>query len=271
MKKYRIVFFIVIVGCITCLLAGSKRVYDYFSWDEETTTPHAPITMHDDDTLRVVMIGDSWAAYHHNYDTILASMLQEKTQKPVSFTSSGLVGAKTRAIYELMFDSISPIGTQNLINRKPEYCIISAGINDAVAKMGIQNYCHHYGLIIRHLLAAGIKPVILDMPDVDYKAVYERESIMSNIRHRISSWLTGAPMWSFKDYRNELYLKISQEGLKNRMVYIPSTEWNPKGYEDSRDLYLEDHVHLNEKGYYLMDSCIVSYISHDYISIRDSL
>ena len=38
MKKYRIVFFIVIVGCITCLLAGSKRVYDYFSWDEETTT-----------------------------------------------------------------------------------------------------------------------------------------------------------------------------------------------------------------------------------------
>ena len=139
MKKYRIVFIIVIVGCIICLLAGSKRVYEYFSWDEDRTTTHAPITMHDDDTLRVVMIGDSWAAYHHDYDTILASMLQEKLQKPVSFISSGLVGAKTRAIYELMFDSISPIGTQNLIHRKPEYCIISAGINDAVAKMGTQN------------------------------------------------------------------------------------------------------------------------------------
>ena len=78
-------------------------------------------------------------------------------------------------------------------------------------------------------------------------------------------------MWSFKDYRNELYLKISQEGLNNRMIYITSTEWNPKGFEDSRDLYLEDHVHLNNKGFYLMDSCIVSYICRDYISTRDSL
>ena len=78
-------------------------------------------------------------------------------------------------------------------------------------------------------------------------------------------------MLDVMDYRKELYLKISQDGLKNRMIYIPSTEWNPKGFEDSRDLYLGDHIHLNNKGYYLMDSCIVSYICSDYISTRDSL
>ena len=182
-----------------------------------------------------------------------------------------MVGAKTKSIYELMFDSISSIGTKKLISNNPDYCIISSGINDAVAKMGVQNYCYHYSLIIRHLLSGDIIPIILDMPDVDYEAVFQRESITSNIRHHISSWLTNAPMWSFEDYRKALQTMISQEINSNHIIFIPSTEWNPKGFKDSRNLYLEDHIHLNNRGYYLLDSCIATHISHDYITTRDSL
>ena len=268
MKKRSFAFAIIILGCVFYLLVGSKRLYEYYSWAEKRTTTHTPNSILSDDTLRVIMIGDSWAAYHHDNDTILASLLQEDLHRPVRVVSSGMVGAKTKAIYELMFDSISPLGIQNLINKKPEYCIISAGINDAVAKMGTNNYCYHYCLIIHHLLSSCIKPVVLDMPDVDYKSVYKRESIIANARHRISSWCTKVPMWSFEDYRKELDIEISLKGLRNRIIYIPSTEWNPKGFEDPRNLYLEDHIHLNKKGYSLLDACIASYISQDYKSTK---
>lgn len=268
----RVTLYAIATLCAICsLLVGGNKLYVYYSWAEEKATIYTPNARLAEDTLRVTMIGDSWAAYHHDNDTILASLLQGKLHKPVSVISSGMVGAKTKAIYELMFDSISSLGTLGLINMKPKYCIISAGINDAVAKMGTKNYCYHYGLIIRHLLSSGIKPIVLDMPEVDYKFIYERESFSANARHRISSWFTKAPMWTFENYRKELVTMISHEGLKNRIIYISSLEWNPKGVEDPRDLYLEDRVHLNKKGYYLLDTCIASYISQDFTSNRDSL
>ena len=146
----------------------------------------------------------------------------------------------------------------------PDYAIVSAGINDAVAKMGTGYYCHHYRLIIKELLSAGIKPIILDMPQVDYKAVYQRESMIARIRHHISSFVTNTPFWTFDEYREALKSLISQGEIKKRLIYIPASEWNPEGYMDSRMLYKEDHVHLNENGYYLLDSCITSHIYKDH-------
>lgn len=271
MKKRNVEIIFFILGGLFCLLILVKRLYNYYSWAEDIPTNYNMRRIPTDDTLRVIIIGDSWAAYHHDNDSILTTMLQEIIQKPICVVSSGMVGAKTKSIYELMFDSISSIGTKKLISNNPDYCIISSGINDAVAKMGVQNYCYHYSLIIRHLLSGDITPIILDMPDVDYEAVFQRESITSNIRHHISSWLTNAPMWSFEDYRKALQTMISQEINSNHIIFIPSTEWNPKGFKDSRNLYLEDHIHLNNRGYYLLDSCIATHISHDYITTRDSL
>ena len=53
------------------------------------------------------MIGDSWAAYHAKYDSQLKSFLESKLNKIVTVNSKGSVGAKTKAIYSNMFDSIS--------------------------------------------------------------------------------------------------------------------------------------------------------------------
>lgn len=269
MKK-RIVIFAMILGIVFCLYFGGGRLHNYYAWAEEKNTTHIHNTSSANDTLSIIMIGDSWAAYHHANDTILASMLQEKLQKPVRIYSSGIVGAKTKAIYEQLCDTISPKGTRDLFDREPKYCIISAGINDAVAKMGTKYYCHHYRLIIRFLISAGIKPIVLDMPDVDYLIVYKRESITANIRHRISSWFTKAPMWNFDNYRNDLQLMFDKEGIKRQIIYVPSKEWNPRGFNDPHCLYLEDHIHLNTNGYYLLDSCIASYICRDLSSILDS-
>ena len=108
------------------------------------------------------------------------------------------------------------------------------------------------------------------MPQVDYKAVYQRESTTAKIRHHISSWITGAPLWSFDNYREALQSLIRQDKKAKRLIYIPASDWNPEGYKDSRHLYLEDHVHLNERGYFLLDSCITSHIYHDLKSTHDS-
>lgn len=261
MKKYKYIIAISIIGCVYGILIISKRLYNYYSWAEEKPTNYHLSRIQADDTLKVIIIGDSWAAYHHDNDTLLSTMLQKKTHKSVHVISSGMIGAKTKAIYELTFDTLSSRGTQRLIATRPDYCIISAGINDAIAKMGPRNYCYHYGLIIKKLISAGITPVIIDMPDVGYYSAYKRESLLMKIRHRLSNTINRTGMWSFEEYRNALVAYLSENQLTNQIIYISSDSWNRQGFNDKRQLYLPDNIHLNARGYYLLDSCIADGIS----------
>lgn len=268
MKKNRILWTSISLFLFFCILYTGNIIKEYYSHAEETKT-QKPTKTHEGDSLIVIFIGDSWASYHSRYDHHLKRCLETKVKIPTKVFSKGTVGAKTKFIYTAMHDD-SPTGTKELIGLPPDYAIISAGINDAVAKMGTENYCHHYSLIIKRLLSAGIKPIIIDMPQVDYRAIYQRESWVARIRHRISAWYTGAPLWSFEYYHTALQSLINQYETNKPLIYIPASEWNPEGYKDSRHLYLEDNVHLNEKGYFLLDSCITSKIYHDIISTHDS-
>ena len=251
-----------------CIIYTGYITKGYYSLADELLTPKTTPT-HERDSLIVIFIGDSWAAYHSKYDQHLKTCLEARVKRPTKVMSKGTVGAKTKFIYKEMHTD-TPSGTKELIELSPDYAIVSAGINDAVAKMGAENYCHHYNLIIKTLFSAGIKPIIIDMPQVDYKAVYQRESTTAKIRHHISSWITGAPLWSFDNYREALQSLIRQDKKAKRLIYIPASDWNPEGYKDSRHLYLEDHVHLNERGYYHLDSCITSHIYYDLKSTHDS-
>ncbi len=260
----RIIAFLLIIASIVYPVF---LLFDYYSLEKETIYMHN-ISLKNNDSLIVIFIGDSWAAYHSQYDQQLKKCIETKVNIPTKVISRGIVGAKTKTIYEKMHDYTSS-GTKALIDISPNYAIISAGINDAVAKMGTDNYCHHYNLIIKELLSAGIKPIILDMPQVDYRAVYKRESMIAKIRHHVSSWITGAPLWSFDNYRTALQSFIRQDTIKKHLIYIPASEWNPEGFMDYRNLYLDDHVHLNEKGYFLLDSCLSSKIYQDIMSTHD--
>lgn len=262
-KVWYIVFILIVIGFVHI----GYVLEDYYSLAEEFVSKHQDVE-HNNDTIIVIFIGDSWASYHSQYDQHLESCIETKINRPTKVISKGNVGAKTKTIYNKMH--CSPSGTMDLIKLSPNYAIVSAGINDAVAKMGTENYCYHYNLIIKELLSAGIKPIIIDMPQVDYKAIYQRESLIEHIRHHISSWITDAPLWSFEDYRIALQSLLNRNGLSKQLIFIPASEWNPEGYKDSHMLYKEDHVHLNEKGYLLLDSCITSYIYHDIISTHDS-
>lgn len=265
MIKRNVISIVFILLLVSIIYIG-PLLRDYYSFAEEIVSSpnNTPLNS---DTISIIFIGDSWASYHSHYDRQLESSVESRLNKPTKVISKGTVGAKTKTIYNKMHD-YSPSGTKELIELSPDYAIVSAGINDAVAKMGTENYCHHYSLIIKELISAGIKPIIIDMPQVDYRAVYQRESLTAQIRHHISSWLTEAPFWSFDEYRIALHSIITQKELKAQLIYVPASEWNPDGYADKRMLYKEDHVHLNDKGYSILDSCITSYIYQDYKTTR---
>ena len=202
-----------------------------------------------DDTLRVLFIGDSWAAFHQAHDSILATMISSNTNKPCAVKSIGNVGAKSKEVYERLFSSTKPF-----IMEHPDYCIISAGINDAIAKMGAEYYTSNYMNILDFLLSQEIIPIVLDFPDVDYCAVYSREPIYVKFRHQLSAYITGADLYSFSSYRVALSETLFTLEKHNSIIYIEAGKWmlNNTGIS----LYCDDGIHLNAMGFHKLDSCL---------------
>ena len=236
----------ILLGIASALFAG--YVLPYYQPATEQTY-YDICQRQKDDTLRILFIGDSWAAYHHDHDSTLATLTSQVTAMPCKVQSFGHVGAKSKEIYERLFADTKPY-----ISEHPDYCVISAGINDAVAKMAPDYYCTNYAHIIRFLLHHDITPVVIDMPDVDYRAVFEREALSSKLRHLFSAFITGVPRYSFHPYRSLLKDTISQAGWIDSIVYVKAQRWcNNDGH--SRQ-YRSDGIHLNTQGYLYIDSCL---------------
>ena len=254
--KTSVIYFSAVVT-ILLLALGSLRLHPYYHLAKKKNVIIESTSHVFEDTLKIAFIGDSWAAYHHNYDSNLESMLNDK-RLPAHVVSIGNVGAKSREIYQRLYSTTKP-----LLKWQPDYCVISAGINDAVAKMGKDYYVHHYMLILQQLLDLKIKPVVLEMPEVNYRAIANRESWTMRMRHIISSWVTGSELYGFNSYKEALVSAIVKADVQNRIVYISTGSWNSNGYRDPAGLYLPDETHLNAKGYEVLDSCIASVIIKD--------
>lgn len=242
---------------VLLLLLGSLRLHPYYRLAKSQGLIMDSIGNFPSDTLKIAFIGDSWAAYQHPYDSLLCSMLSSDGRL-IGVTSVGNVGAKSSEIYERMFST-----TKAILMERPKYCVISAGINDAVAKLGKEYYVHHYMLILQQLLELGINPVVLEMPEVNYRAVAGREPWTMRIRHILSSLMTGSELYGFDSYKAALVQAIKKADMQSRIIYIGADSWNADGYLDDRGLYLDDEIHLNAKGYEVLDSCIASEILKD--------
>ena len=254
-------FIICISAIITVvlLLVGSLRLLPYYHLAKKYMLLKGETIGAFNDTLKIAFIGDSWASYHHDYDKKLESMFREKGM-PACVISLGNVGAKSKEIYQRMYSTTKPV-----LLERPDYCIVSAGINDAVAKMGKDYYVHHYMLILQQLFDLDIKPVVLEMPEVNYRAIAGREPWTMRMRHVLSSLMTGSELYGFDSYKTALISAIKKSDIQNRIVYISADSWNPSGYQDPKELYLSDETHLNAMGYEVLDSCIASKI---FIDIR---
>lgn len=252
-----------------CLLALGVTYGYYFSrwkwlWTVANPMPHYSIPHFQDDVLRVLMIGDSWAGIHSELqmDTFLRSKLEQKVLRPVSVVSKGKGGEKSKGIYQLLFQT-DGYGIRNLFLAGADYCIISAGINDAVANLGTKQFCVHYRMILDFLLANSIRPVIIEIPDVDIWNIYGDKPRRDLLIDYVRSTMTCCGMYNYHEYREALRTMLMEEHLMERVIYVPMKDWNGDGAKLNPSLFMADKIHLNREGYEKLDACIATAIAHD--------
>ncbi len=254
--------------CSLCLLLFFVlfRYYQYRwtnLWIFEDERKLYPVAYHDDDTLRMAMIGDSWAAMHSDLDSALQSKLKKQTGLPVKMISKGKGGEKSRGIYQLLFEENDKNGTKSIIASGIDYCIISAGINDAAANVGPHLYCYHMRLILNFLLSNNIRPILIEIPDVNIWHVYKDKPLKDLASDYIRSLMSHCKMYQIKEYRDSLQSLIVNEQLMDSVIYISMSEWNGNHPNINKNLFLSDQIHLNVNGYDLLDSCIANAIDAD--------
>ena len=256
---------IIVVSVVVFIGVGYAYLYCRWQhlWILESEKESYDVTHKNDDTLRVAMIGDSWAGMHDEMlmDTVLQSRLTFLTGLPVIMKSRGKGGEKSRGIYQLMFEQ-DGYGTRLLIDGS-DYCIVLAGINDAAANLGTGQFLHHMQLILDFLLSHQICPVIIEIPDVNICHLYGDKPVKDLLTDYMKSRMTGCGLYRFSDYREALKDLLQANYCNKHLLYIQMQGWNGDGQEINKNLFLEDQIHLNRDGYEQLDSCIALAIASD--------
>lgn len=259
-------FLICFVFCLFCGIFEYGILYNRWKsfWSPANRLPYYNIPQMKSDTLRVLMIGDSWAEIHSlsHMDSFMQSNLGNHMRCPVLVSSKGIGGEKSRGVYQNMFKE-GESGTKSMLLSGCDYCIISAGINDAASNLGTKQLCTNYCLIIDFLLANGIRPVIVEVPDVDIWNVYGGKPKKDLLCDYLRSIMTHCDMYNYSEYRKALLEMLQKEDLMQKVVYVPMKSWNGHQTTINKALFLKDGIHLNKVGYEKLDSCIASLIVYD--------
>ena len=242
-------------------------LYYYYRWKPlwSLEKPKAVyhVAHHQDDTLRIAMIGDSWVGMRTDtQNNLLQAKLSEKINRPVMVKTKGKGGEKSRGIYHLMF-TYEGFGTKPLIEECPDYCVVIAGINDAAANFGWKYHVYYMNLIINLLLGNGIRPILIEIPNVNIWSVYRKKPIKDLTMDYMRSLMTGCGMYHYSEYREALLLMLKDDNIIDSVLYVPMRKWNGDGVNLNRLLFMDDQIHLNKQGYMKMDSCIIMTIQKD--------
>lgn len=227
---------------------------------------------HTDDTLRVAVIGDSWALIHTKLsgDSLFGHIAGQLLDCPVKCATRGKSHATSKDIYHFMFSNIVQqpcydpyCSATPLLEEHPDYCVIFAGINDAILLRPSAFYTGNIKTIIRQLLHNGIRPVLMELPPFSQTNGLKWMKLWKQAFIRISGMFMGTYHNDIPYYRKELKGMLQRTHLRDSILYIPADSWNTSREPDI-NLYYSDAVHLNLKGYQLLDSCIASEIAKDY-------
>lgn len=218
-------------------------------------------TTGNDDTLRIAYIGDSWAYMHKDHHCIISKILEDSLLQPVKVHSYGICGTTSKEIYENLFNNK---GMKYFMqNRNYKYCIISAGINDTYKKMSTSYYQNSIDALVQFLLSNKICPIILEIPDYDIYKVYERQKPSRKLLRQISMFINKTPIDCQQMFRNALDEIIQEKKYTNMVIIIRYKSWAPNGIKDLNSFFRGDGMHLNEYGYYALDSVIAKEIIRD--------
>lgn len=247
--------FIVILIISIFIVGGVCYLKPYFSPAHKLDG--LKVMHHSDDTIRVGYIGDSWADGHKRVICVIDSFIQDTLGRHVDVRTAGISGLTSKNIYYGIFKNDS---MRSVIEWGPDFCFVVAGINDSDRKMGVGYYKENMKLIITLLLEHHIKPIVLEIPSYNIEFSYERRSRQVKMRYLVSMLLTWSKMDCINEYRAAYNRLLCEQKWGDKVITIRCNDWNPYGYMDNRNLYDEGQMHLNEKGYFILDSCIANKI-----------
>ena len=248
MKNWKLVILLIIitVGCI------SYNMFSYYM----PPTEHQPYALPQDrdDTLRIAYIGDSWAFMHREHNCQIPTSLIDTLLCPIKVHSYGICGLTSKEFYENMFNNEDL--KHFLQKRRYEFCFISLGINDTYKKMSTAYYQQSMDIIIRFFLANHIHPIILEIPDYDISKSFNRQELSRKLLRRLSMFINKTPLDCKQIFRNALDEMILEKNYTKNVSVVRYLSWNENSTKDWKTIYQDDGIHLNEKGYAILDSCI---------------
>lgn len=252
MKRWLIILLIIFT---ICCMVGGHALYDYYSPPVEQEAYIIP--SHNDDTIRIAYIGDSWAAMHKEHVCIIAQMIEDSIHRPVIVSSFGIHGKTSKEIYDYLFDNKD---MRHFMMQGYDFCFISAGINDTYKKMSTSYYRISMDITIRFMLKNHIHPICLEIPDYDIIKAYNNQQPIRKILRKASMLITRSQIDCKQDFRNTLSELINDNNYNNQISILKYQEWNNNYQDDIKSYYLGDGMHLNQIGYTKLDSCIAKHI-----------
>lgn len=250
-KKIRIIG----IGVITIIiLTFSWYLIDRFSYSKEL--PFYSVTVDNDTTLTIGIIGDSWVA-GRKLDSLLHNGLLKKGFKN-KILSSGHPGAKSKLIYQNLFENNgNEYSSKFIIENSPDYCIVIAGVNDAASQIGGHFYSYHMSQIIKTLLHYKIKPVIVSCPEFGIKETIDNMNVLSKYRNVISAYCNdNGEIDNIKTYRKNLAEELVSENLKDSVILIDFDNVCSH-YNKCPELYANSS-HLSKKGNEILCQIIIN-------------
>lgn len=246
----RLLPFLLVLACVICITL--HWFYNYVT-PASHKAPYAISVPHDNDSLHVAFIGDSWAFWHKQHDTTLARLLSDTLQRPVQVSSYGVCGLTSKEIYLGLFNNPQ---MRRFISSKPyTICIVSAGINDTYKKLSTDYYTQSMDGIISFLLSNNIRPVVIELPDYDIETAFERQTASRKALRRLMMTVNQLPVDCRQQYRDALRQLVRDKNYTDSISLVPVRSWH------THDLYLHDGMHLNDTGWARLDSVFAKVIA----------
>ena len=253
--KYKCLLLIfVIASCFICVNIY-KKFFSYYTPAKER--PQYKTSQHYDDTIRIAYIGDSWAQGHNNHNCLIEQKIEEVMRCPVRVSSYGIGSLTSKEIYHALFEVE---GLRHFMEKGYNYCVISAGINDSSKKLSKSYYKKSINCLIRFMLYNHIRPIIIEIPDYNIQRAFERQTTKKKLIRRVSMVVNGTKLDCKQQFRDALNELIKAKEYQNKVTVIRYKSWNNNYEKDLRELYIEDQMHLNDKGYAVLDSVIANEI-----------
>ena len=258
MKGNKQIIHIIVLLIISIFAVGATCYYMLQNYYTPASKQQSYIIKyHKNDSIRIAFIGDSWALMHKYHNCIIRKMIKDSVQKETNIQSWGIGGLTSKELYEHMFDDKE---FKSFIANGFDYCIISAGVNETYRKLAPSYYKESMRFIIQFMLDNNIHPIILEIPDYDISKAYHNQKIHRKILNTLSMIKTGTPIDCKQEFRDSLSTLINEIERREEISIVSYKEWNSNYISDLRSMYQDDGIHLNERGYSVLDSCLAKHI-----------